>query len=168
MRLRLVAFVLLIAFLAGTSAASATAVVISINKIGQKMTVTVDGVRKYVWPVSTGASGYSTPSGQFRPFRMEAEHFSKEWDDAPMPHAIFFTARGHAIHGSYHVKSLGRRASHSCVRLHPDNANKLFALVRKAGMRNTSVVVRGGLDFGDQGQFPAKRKRKPLWFLSGD
>ncbi len=139
-------------------------VVISISKISQKMTVTVDGEKKYVWPVSTGASGYSTPSGEFRPFRMEADHFSNEWDDAPMPHSIFFTGEGHAIHGSFHVKSLGRRVSHGCVRLHPDNAAKLFSLVRKTGMQNTKVVVSGGLDFGG-GLYSAKRKRKGLWFL---
>ena len=128
---------------------SAKAVEITINKISQKMTVRVDGDIEYVWPVSTGAAGYETPSGSYRPFRLEAEHFSKEWDDAPMPHSIFFTDRGHAIHGSYHVKSLGRRASHGCVRLHPDNAAKLFTLVQTAGLGNTRVVLRGGLfDFG--------------------
>jgi hypothetical protein len=126
------------------SLASAKAVVISINKVSQKMTVSVDGEVEYVWPVSTGAAGYTTPSGNFRPFRMEKEHFSKEWDDAPMPHSIFFTPQGHAIHGSYHVKSLGRRASHGCVRLAPENAAKLFALVQKNGMSNTRVVIRGG------------------------
>ena len=86
------------------------------------MTVKVDGETEYVWPVSTGARGYETPSGKYRPFRMEKDHFSKEWDDAPMPNSIFFTGQGHAIHGSFHVKSLGRRASHGCVRLAPDNA----------------------------------------------
>jgi hypothetical protein len=130
--------------IAGASLAAAKAVVISINKVSQKMTVSVDGDVEYVWPVSTGAAGYTTPSGSFRPFRMEKDHFSKEWDDAPMPHSIFFTGQGHAIHGSYHVKSLGRRASHGCVRLAPANAAKLFALVQKSGMANTRVVVRGG------------------------
>ena len=118
--------------------------IVTINKASQKMTVTLDGNTLYRWKVSTGARGYDTPSGNFRPFRMEREHYSKEWDDAPMPHSIFFTGRGHAVHGSYHVKSLGRRASHGCVRLHPDNAAKLFALVQKTGMSNTRVVVKGG------------------------
>ena len=128
---------------------SAKAVEITISKVSQKMTVRVDGDIEYVWPVSTGAAGYETPSGSYRPFRMEAEHFSKEWDDAPMPHSIFFTDRGHAIHGSYHVKSLGRRASHGCVRLAPDNAATLFTLVKTAGIGNTRVVLKGGLfDFG--------------------
>lgn len=131
---------------------------ITINKVSQKMTVTLDGDTVYKWPVSTGAPGYETPSGTFRPFRLEKEHYSKEWDDAPMPHSIFFTAGGHAVHGSYHVKSLGRRASHGCVRLHPDNAAKLFALVKKTGMSNTRVVVKGGFfaDGGDKTRKPRK------------
>jgi lipoprotein-anchoring transpeptidase ErfK/SrfK len=138
--------------------------VITINKVSQKMTVTLDGDTVYKWPVSTGAPGYETPSGTFRPFRMEKEHYSNEWDDAPMPHSIFFTAGGHAVHGSYHVKSLGRRASHGCVRLHPDNAAKLFALVKKTGMSNTRVVVKGGV-FADRGKTPAKARKGDFFGL---
>jgi len=99
--------------------------------------------------VSTGARGYETPSGKYRPFRMEKDHFSKEWDDD----SIFFTTRGHAIHGSFYVKSLGRRASHGCVRLAPDNAAKLYGLVQKAGMQNTTVVLRGGFFDGGFAEF---------------
>ena len=137
--------------------------IITINKVSQKMTVTLDGDTEYVWPVSTGAKGYETPSGNFRPFRMEKEHYSKEWDDAPMPHSIFFTARGHAVHGSYHVKSLGRRASHGCVRLAPANAAKLFALVSKTGMSSTAVIVRGGLFDGGFGNDDRKKQRKSIF-----
>lgn len=158
----------------------ALSVDITINKVSQKMTVRVDGKSKYVWPVSTGARGYDTPSGKFKPFRMEKEHFSKEWDDAPMPNSMFFTPRGHAIHGSYHVKSLGRRASHGCVRLAPENAAVLFGLVQKAGMQNTTITLRGGLfdggGFGDGfnkfdqevdktvKKIKRKMKKKPIWF----
>lgn len=137
--------------------------VITINKVSQKMTVELDGRTKYKWPVSTGAPGYETPSGSFKPFRLEKEHYSKEWDDAPMPHSIFFTTRGHAVHGSYHVKSLGRRASHGCVRLHPDNAAKLFALVSETGMSRTSVVVRGGFFDGGFGEKDNKKKKKKFF-----
>ncbi len=138
--------------------------IITINKVSQKMTVALDGDTLYKWPVSTGASGYETPSGSFRPFRLEREHYSKEWDDAPMPHSIFFTGRGHAVHGSYHVKSLGRRASHGCVRLHPDNAAKLFALVSKTGMSNTRVVVKGGFFSGSDGMTSEVKRKKNDFF----
>src|SRR5262245_44396650 len=151
MRLRLVvAAAMLLGVLYAGSALAAQSVLISINKVSQKMTVSVDGEKTYVWPVSTGVQGYTTPSGTFTPFRMEATHFSKEWDDAPMPHSIFFTPVGHAIHGSPYTKRLGTRASHGCVRLAPENAATLYALVEKTGLRNTQVVVSGGFDlFGD-------------------
>jgi hypothetical protein len=153
MRIRLMLIAMVMGLMALPGAAFATTVQITINKVSQKMTVKVDGETEYVWPVSTGARGYETPSGKFRPFRMEKDHFSKEWDDAPMPHSIFFTPRGHAIHGSFYVKSLGRRASHGCVRLAPDNAAKLYSLVQEAGMQNTTVVLRGGFFDGGFADF---------------
>jgi hypothetical protein len=52
------------------------------------MTVAVDGQLRYRWRVSTGATGYSTPVGSYTPFRMEVMHYSQEWDNAGMPHAI--------------------------------------------------------------------------------
>ena len=75
-------------------------VMIIIDKSAQKMTVTVNGEDRYTWPVSTGRNGYDTPSGDHQPFRMEKDHYSREWDDAPMPNSIFFTKIGHAIHGT--------------------------------------------------------------------
>ena len=127
--------------------ADAAKVDVSISKVSQKMSVKVDGETKYVWLVSTGAGKYATPSGKFKPFRMEKEHFSKEWDDAPMPNSVFFTGRGHAVHGSYHTKRLGTPASHGCVRLAPANAAILFALISKNGMKNTTIEVKGGFGF---------------------
>ena len=74
---------------------------IEIDKSAQRMTVTVDGRQLYVWPVATGADSYDTPSGEFKPFRMEIDHYSEEWDNAPMPYSIFFTQTGNAVHGTY-------------------------------------------------------------------
>ncbi len=78
---------------AALAAAASTAdagVLITIDKASQRMTVAVDGATRWTWPVSTGRRGFVTPSGSYTEFRMEREHFSKEWDDAPMPHSIFF------------------------------------------------------------------------------
>jgi hypothetical protein len=163
MRTRLMLAAIVLGFFALSNSAFATNVLITINKVSQKMTVEVDGETEYVWPVSTGARGYDTPSGKYRPFRMEKDHFSKEWDDAPMPNSIFFTPKGHAIHGSFYVKSLGRRASHGCVRLAPDNAAKLYSLVQKAGMQNTTVVLRGGFFDGfAELEYDVKKSTKTL------
>jgi hypothetical protein len=138
----LVSFAAACAAIALTSTARAD-ILITIDKSAQQMTVEEDGALLYTWPVSTGASGYDTPSGEFKPFRMERDHFSREWDDAPMPNSIFFTREGHAIHGSGHVKAIGTPASHGCVRLVPKNASILFDLVKQEGMNHTRVVLTG-------------------------
>ena len=144
MRISRIAGAFALCAVASVFAAPARAeLLIAIDKSTQQMTVAVDGYTRYVWPVSSGAPGYDTPSGQFKPFRMEADHFSKEWDEAPMPHSIFFTMQGHAIHGSGHVKAIGTPASHGCVRLEPRNAAVLFALVKQEKMANTRVVLTG-------------------------
>jgi hypothetical protein len=137
-----------LAALALTSAARAD-VLITIDKSTQQMTVEDGGALLYTWPVSTGAPGYDTPSGEFKPFRMERDHFSREWDDAPMPHSIFFTQEGHAIHGSGHVRAIGTPASHGCVRLAPKNASILFDLVKQEGMSHTHVVLSGETPYND-------------------
>jgi hypothetical protein len=118
-------------------------VAITINKDTQTMTVAVDGVTKYRWPVSTGIPSRETPSGSFRAFRMEEDHYSKEFDDAPMPHSIFFTKIGHAIHGTMSEGRLGTPASHGCVRLSRANATTLYALVEEQGVLNTTVTLTG-------------------------
>jgi len=116
---------------------------ITIDKDAQRMTVAVDGAERYHWPVSTGIPSRETPNGNFRAFRMEEEHYSKEFDDAPMPHSIFFTKIGHAIHGTDSEGRLGTPASHGCVRLSKANAATLYALVEEQGVLNTTVTLTG-------------------------
>ena len=120
-----------------------SSILIAIDKTTQKMSVFVDGTKKYDWRVSTGRPGYSTPSGTYTATSMNEVWYSKEWDNAPMPHAIFFMTDGHALHGSYEVKSLGKPVSHGCVRIAPKNASILYALVGKKGLKNTQVVLTG-------------------------
>jgi L,D-transpeptidase catalytic domain len=125
------------------AAPAQAAIVVNIDKSAQRMTVAVDGATRYVWPVSTGRAGYDTPNGTFKVNRMDADHLSQEWDNAPMPHTMFFDMHGHAIHGFFDVKHLGSPVSHGCVRLAPANAATLFALVQGQGMSQTTVVVSG-------------------------
>jgi lipoprotein-anchoring transpeptidase ErfK/SrfK len=127
-------------------APAAADVLVTIDKSTQRMTVKVDGGLRWVWPVSTGRPGHDTPSGRYTAFRMEADHFSKEWDDAPMPHSIFFSQTGHAIHGYLDTRRIGTPASHGCVRLEPGNAARLYALVEQEGLPNTRVVVTGDVN----------------------
>src|ERR1035437_9032500 len=110
-------------------------ILIQIDQSTQRMSVDVDGQHLYDWRVSTGRLGYDTPDGDFHPNRMDADHYSKEYGDASMPHAIFFDLHGHAIHGSF--DPIGHpAASHGCVRLDPANAAKLFDLVKEQRMAN--------------------------------
>ena len=115
-------------------------VVVQIDKSSQRMLVSVDGARRYNWPVSTGRDGYGTPSGTFHPQSMARHYFSKKYYNAPMPHAIFFYY-GFAIHGTNDISRLGGPASHGCVRLHPSHAAALFALVERNGPRNTRIEI---------------------------
>jgi len=125
------------------SGAAQAKVAITVDKNAQAMTVAIDGVERYHWPVSTGLPSHETPNGSFRTFRMEEDHYSREFDDAPMPHSIFFTKIGHAIHGTDSVNRLGSPASHGCVRLSRANASTLYALVEREGVLNTTVTLTG-------------------------
>ena len=118
---------------------------INIDKSAQRMTVTVNGEHLYDWPVSTGGQDYDTPSGTFKPFRMEIDHTSDEYDNAPMPYSIFFTQTGVAVHGTYEARNLGHAVSHGCVRLSVKNAATLWALVKREKMANTNVVLSGAI-----------------------
>jgi hypothetical protein len=140
MRSLLVAATTLMLFAAGAAQAKVS---VTVDKDAQMMTVAVDGVDRYHWPVSTGNPSHETPNGTFRAFRMEADHFSKEFDDAPMPHSIFFTKIGHAIHGTESERNLGTPVSHGCVRLSRANASTLYALVEQQGVLNTTVTLTG-------------------------
>jgi lipoprotein-anchoring transpeptidase ErfK/SrfK len=126
-----------------------SSVLINVDKSSQDMTVFVDGVEQYSWPVSTGMRGYSTPSGTYTTTSMNEIWYSKQWDNAPMPHAIFFTKKGHAIHGSLETKRLGTPASHGCVRISPENATTLFELVKATGLENVQVVLNGTTPGGE-------------------
>jgi lipoprotein-anchoring transpeptidase ErfK/SrfK len=155
-----------------TSQAPVSKVVINIDKSRQEMTVFVDGIEQYTWPVSTGRSGYSTPSGTYTPTSMNEIWYSKQWDNSPMPHAIFFMKDGHAIHGSHEVKNLGKPASHGCVRLLPANAAILYDLVKEKGMANTQVVLTGETPGGESkvasqpDDYPGDWGNAP-WFAPG-
>jgi lipoprotein-anchoring transpeptidase ErfK/SrfK len=116
---------------------------IDVDKSAQRMTVTLNGEQLYEWPVSTGGEGYDTPSGTFKPFRMEIDHYSEEYDNAPMPYSMFFTQTGIAVHGTYEARNLGHAVSHGCVRLSVKNAATLWALVKREKMANTTVVLSG-------------------------
>lgn len=128
-------------FAIGTSAAEAASKIVArIDISKQRMMVLVDGRETFEWKVSTAGRGYVTPTGSFKPTRMHKIWYSRKYDNAPMPHSVFFHG-GYAVHATPHVKRLGSPASHGCIRLHPDNASDFYQLVQAFGPSNTSIVI---------------------------
>lgn len=118
----------------GATRAEATAQ-ITIDLSSQTMHVS-SASGSYSWPVSTARFGYRTPRGSYRPYALARMHYSHKYHMSPMPHSIFF-AGGYAIHGTYETGSLGRPASHGCVRLSPGHAAALYQMVQAEGGRIT-------------------------------
>ena len=116
------------------------AVQVHVDISSQAMSVRVNGGHYASWRVSTGRAGYYTPRGSYGVKRLAKMHYSRKYDNAPMPHSVFFHG-GYAIHATYSVKQLGRPASHGCVRLAPGNAATLYALVQRHGASRTRITL---------------------------
>ena len=123
-----------------TAKTSPAEVEIFVDISNQTMTVDVDGWTYGRWKVSTARDGYYTPRGSWRPFMLKKMHYSRKYDNSPMPNSIFFLG-GYAIHATYYINQLGRPASHGCIRLHPQNAAKLYSLVQKHGLGATRITI---------------------------
>ena len=74
-------------------------------------------------PVSTGTTGRETPAGVFAVLEKDKDHHSSLYDDASMPNMQRITWNGIALHGG---PLPGHAASHGCVRMPYDFAEKLF------------------------------------------
>ncbi|MGW9330712.1 L,D-transpeptidase [Bosea sp. NPDC055594] len=130
------------AALAGLGTAQA-GVNVRIDLATQRMTVKTSDGEVHNWAISSGRKGFRSPNGVYRPTRLERSWYSRKYGGA-MPHSVFFRG-GYAIHGTTAVGALGRPASHGCIRLHPANAAKLFALVKKHGAGATRIALNGAV-----------------------
>lgn len=108
----------------------------------QTMTVSDQSGEHYRWPISSARAGYVTPVGTFTATWTSRMHYSRQYDWAPMPYAVFFK-EGVAVHATNAVGSLGRPASHGCVRLAHKNARTFYDLVSQHGLALTQITVRG-------------------------
>lgn len=115
---------------------------VRINLSTQQMAVREHGKTLYTWKISSGRAGYITPRGRFRPKWASKMWYSRKYDGAPMPYAVFFNG-GIATHGTAAVSRLGRPASHGCIRLRTPNARRLYQLVHRHGYARTRFVVVG-------------------------
>lgn len=136
----LVALALTLAFPLSLNKAEAAKVVAKVDISDQKMRVYINGIPRHSWKVSTGRSGYRTPTGSYKPTRTHKMWYSRSYNMSPMPYSVFFH-RGYAVHGTNYVKRLGRPASHGCVRLHTKNAKRLYSLVKKYGRANVQIKI---------------------------
>ncbi|MHB8885173.1 MAG: L,D-transpeptidase [Methylovirgula sp.] len=107
-------------------------VIVDVDLSSQRMHVQFPDGSDETWPIASGRPGLDTPDGNYKPQWVDPDHVSKEYDNAPMPYAIFFDLKGHAIHGSYQ-KRFGKAVSHGCVRLPVADAKKLFEAVKVSG-----------------------------------
>lgn len=121
----------LAAFVLAPASASAR-IDIRIDLADQTMRVETTSGDVHIWPISSGRQGYGTPRGTYEPYRLAKMHRSRKYNNAPMPHSIFFHG-GYAIHATTEERRLGRPASHGCIRLSRVNAAKLFELVKADG-----------------------------------
>jgi lipoprotein-anchoring transpeptidase ErfK/SrfK len=113
-----------------------------IDLAAQRISISEYGTEKYSWPISSGTADHPTPRGTFRPQWTAKMWFSRKYDNAPMPHAVFIHD-GVAIHATYATGMLGRPASHGCIRLAPANAASFYKLVGKHGTKMTKVSIYG-------------------------
>jgi lipoprotein-anchoring transpeptidase ErfK/SrfK len=115
---------------------------VHIDKSRQRMWVYLDNSYVGDWKVSTARRGYWTPVGTYRPYTLHRMHYSRKYHNSPMPWSVFFKG-GYAIHGTDAIRRLGRPASHGCIRVHPQNAKKLYQLIKRYGKQNTRIIIRG-------------------------
>jgi len=133
---------------------------LDINLSSQRITVSENGAAKHTWKISSGRSGYLTPTGNYRPQWMARMWHSRKYNMSPMPHSIFFH-RGFAIHATYETGRLGRAASHGCIRLSPRNAKTLYRLVSRHGKASTRISIRGHAKQYRQ-RYAKKRRYRPV------
>lgn len=109
-------------------------VVIVVSIPEQKMFVFRNGVRIGRSTVSTGKKGHSTPTGVFTILQKKVDHESSLYKGAKMPHMQRLTWDGIAMHAG---QLPGYPASHGCVRLPVDFAEKLYSVTATG----TTVIV---------------------------
>ena len=123
-----------------SGAAADAGVIAKVDLGSQEMQVYVDGKLRHSWQIATGRRGLETPTGSYRPQRLERDWHSRQYEDAPMPYSVFFRS-GYAIHGGY--SKLGRPASHGCIRLATGNAATLYKLISNHGSGSTRIQISG-------------------------
>lgn len=120
----------------------APSLVARIDLRAQRMHVSAHGKPIASWSISSGKRGHETPPGRFRPQWSSRMHYSRKYNNSPMPYSVFFN-RGIATHGTTYTGRLGSPASHGCIRLRTAHARKFYQLVHRHGYKRTRIIVTG-------------------------
>ncbi|MFL6737352.1 MAG: L,D-transpeptidase family protein [Sphingomonas sp.] len=94
-----------------------------VNLATQRLIVFRNGVPIGASTISSGKDGYQTPTGVFTILQKAKEHYSKTYNNAPMPNMQRLTWKGIALHAG---NLPGYPASHGCIRLPTKFSNLLF------------------------------------------
>ena len=105
-------------------------VLMVVNLTTQRAILFRNGVPIGASTISSGKPGYDTPTGVFTVLEKKKEHYSKTYDNAPMPNMQRLTWKGIALHAG---NLPGYPASHGCIRLPPKFSSLLFGAT-KLGM----------------------------------
>ena len=122
-------------FIWNPAAAELGPILVLVSLSEQRAYVYRNGVQIGVSTVSSGRSGYQTPTGVFVILQKDKDHRSNKYNSAPMPYTQRLTWDGVALHAG---GLPGYPSSHGCVHLPSKFAEELFA-VSPMGM--TVVVV---------------------------
>ena len=101
-----------------------------VNLATQRAVLFRNGVPIGASTISSGKRGYETPTGVFTVLEKKREHYSKTYDNAPMPNMQRLTWKGIALHAG---NLPGYPASHGCIRL-PKQFSSLLFEATKLGM----------------------------------
>jgi lipoprotein-anchoring transpeptidase ErfK/SrfK len=104
----------------------------------RKLALIEDGKVVKVYPVAVGAAATPSPSGEFRvreritnPTYYAPGNVIGPGKSNPLgTRWIGLGQRGYGIHGTNEPRSIGKRASHGCIRMKQADVEELFELVR--------------------------------------
>lgn len=124
-----------------------------VDKSRQKLYLYMLGEIKDSFLISSGKGKYETPNLNLRPSGPILTKYSSHKFPGGnyeglgnMPYAVFLRG-GYAFHGTTkgNFSKLGTKASHGCIRLHPDDAKVLNALVKTVGLNETWVTIKDSI-----------------------
>jgi hypothetical protein len=139
-------------------AGAAGPLLVAVNLDEQMAYVYRNGVRIGRSTVSTGKEGKDTPTGVFTILQKKKDHYSRKYNNAPMPNMQRLTWDGIALHAG---NLPGYPASHGCVRLPMEFSKLLFGVTDTGGTvvitrdRETPSVVEGDLVMSNHSAAPA-------------